>query len=112
MLRRPGSRRRIVPDAQLPSFEDVANLRAAELRRRDEASSGVGDGAITSDPVDESTLRDFPMTLEPMIHMPSPGAMDSAAMVRAHVYNTICQSTPDFFGAHNLVPPKLSMCWS
>jgi hypothetical protein len=31
------------------------------------------------------------MTLEPLIHMPSPGAMASAAMVRSHVYNTICQ---------------------
>ena len=59
-------------------------------------SSGVGQAGLTVGPagvptISESTLRDFPMTFEPLVHMPDPNDMSSPAMMRAHVYLTLCQ---------------------
>ncbi len=31
------------------------------------------------------------MTFEPLVHMPDPNDMSSPAMMRAHVYLTLCQ---------------------
>lgn len=65
-----------------------------DVTMKEAYSSGVGAAGLTSGPgrsLSESTLRDFPMTMEPLVHMPDPNDMMSGQMLRAHVYTTLCQ---------------------
>ena len=77
--------------------DESGNGLGLDVTMKEAYSGGVGAPGITqSTPisaatVSESTLRDFPMTLEPLVHMPNPNDMLSPAMMRAHVYLTLCQ---------------------
>ena len=77
--------------------DESGNGLGLDVTMKEAYSGGVGTPGLTlSSPssaatISESTLRDFPMTLEPLVHMPNPNDMTSATMMRAHVYLTLCQ---------------------
>lgn len=67
-----------------------------DVTMKESYGGGVGDVGLNTPPpsdrtaTSESTLRDFPMTFEPLVNMPAPNAMTTASMVRAHTYNVLC----------------------
>ena len=76
--------------------DESGNGVALDVTMKEAYSSGVGATGLTAGPPalrsaqSLSTLRDFPMTYAPLVHMPST-QMASANMMRSHVYNTVTQ---------------------
>jgi hypothetical protein len=73
--------------------DESGNGLGLDVTMKEAYSSGVGDGGLTVGPrptMSEATLRDWPMTMAPLVHMPNPMDMASPAMMRAHAYTTLC----------------------
>ena len=101
--------------------DESGNGLALDVTMKEAYSSGVGTTGLTAEAPalrsaqSVSTLRDFPMTFAPLVHMPST-QMASANMMRSHVYNTLTQlntaNSNYFVMNNNQVRPMPFWCWA